>query len=292
MYALKEAVSGMVRTPYMTILSIVTIMVTLTVLGVFSVVTVLGNQFINKIRKSEEINVYLGDDLSDEDMLALDAVIRSMEEVESTRIMSKEDAAREFEKMFGENLLDAINENPLPRTIVIRMADGHRMSADLEAVASRVGKAKGVESVEYGHEWMSRLDVLFVFFLIGETVLIVLTVGACVLVISNTISLTVLARREPIEIMRLVGATDSFIRRPFYYEGFLQGLIAGAMSSAVLFYAYRWAESFSPRLDAYLYMFVSPKLLLVSPEWYIFFLVPVGGLTGLFGSFVAVRRVF
>jgi len=291
-YTLKEAVRGIVRTPYMSFIAVLTMTVTLTVLGLFAVATYLGNGFIQKIRKSEEINVYLRDSLSDEDMLALDTVIRAMEEVESTRIMSKEDAAREFERMYGEDLLSAIDHNPLPRTIVVVMSEGHRMSGDMQVVASRISRAKGVESVEYGYDWMSRLDIVFLFFVAGEFVLTVLGIGACILIISNTISLTVMTRRELIEIMRLVGATDGFIRRPFYVEGFIQGVCAGCLS-AVLFYAgYRWLGSAVPGAKAYLMMFVPPKFVFIDISHWFAMLIPVGGITGLLGSFVAVRRVF
>ncbi|MBT4485503.1 MAG: ABC transporter permease, partial [Candidatus Latescibacteria bacterium] len=216
MYAIREAFKGMLRTRYMTFVSIVTILVTLTLLGILGVVTIFTHGLVNKIRGSEEINVYLEDEMPDEDMLALDASIAMMSEVKSTKILSKEDAAKEFEKMFGRELLTALDENPLPRTIVVVMAEGHRASEDLETVASRISKVNFIESVEYGREWMSKLDIFFLFFVVGETVLVTLSLGACMLVISNTISLTVLARKDTIDIMRLVGATDGFIRRPFY----------------------------------------------------------------------------
>ena len=128
MYAVREAVRGMSRTPYMTLISIVTITVTLTVLGVFGIITLFSNGLMYKIRKSEEINIYIKDDTSDEDMLALDAVIAAMKEIESTRILSKEDAAKEFEKMFGSGLLNDLEKNPLPRTKVVVMAEGYRIS--------------------------------------------------------------------------------------------------------------------------------------------------------------------
>jgi len=290
MYALREAIRGMVRTPYMSAVSIVTITVTLTVLCVFALGTLFANGFIYKIRKSEEINVYLEEEMSDEDMLALDAVIASMREVDSTRIMSREDAAREFEKMFGGDLLRAVDENPLPRTIVVVMADGFRTSESMETVADRISGAEGVESVEYGREWMSKMDIVFLFFVFGEAVLVILAAGACLLIISNTISMTILARRDTVEIMRLVGATDAFIRRPFYVEGLVQGTVAGVLSFLVLFGTYRWFVYAVPDLAVYVHMFAYPALFADFGEWSVALIIPVGGVTGLVGSAVAVRR--
>jgi len=291
-YALREAFRGMIRTPYMTLLSIVTITVTLTVLGAFGVATLFAHGALNKVRKSEEINVYLKDSMTDGDMLALDAVIAAMTEVESTRILSKEDARKEFEKMFGPDLLATIDENPLPRTIVVTMAEGFTTSDDLDTVASRIMHSNGVESVEYGREWMSKLDLVFVLFIIGETALVLLAVAACTLVISNTISMTVLARKDTIEIMRLVGATDGFIRRPFYVEGLVQGLLSGTATFGILYGVWRWLLHVAPDIDAYIYMFALPRQLVLSNEFLIAFIIPIGGFLGLIGSFTAVRRIF
>ena len=126
MYVAKEAIQGMVRTRYMSLISILTITVTLIMFSVVSFITVGANSIVDKIQRSEEVNVYLNDDISDSDMLALDETIRLMREVDSTRIISKEDAVKEFENMFGDDLLTALDENPLPRSIVVTMSKVYR----------------------------------------------------------------------------------------------------------------------------------------------------------------------
>ncbi len=290
MYALREAVGGMLRTPYMSAVSIVTITVTLTVLCVFAMVTLLAHGFMEKVRKSEEINIYIEDSLSDEDMLALEAVISAMKEVDSTRIMSREDAAREFERLFGSDLLRAVDENPLPRSIIVTMGEGFRTSTDMERVAARIEDAGGVESVEYGREWMSRIDLFFLFFIFGELALVLLAVGSCVLVVSNTISMTILARSETIEIMRLVGASDGFIRKPFYVEGFIQGLSAGLVSFLLMYGIWKWLLHAVPDISAYVHMLAYPAILEGAGALGMAVIVPFGALTGLLGSVLAVRR--
>lgn len=292
MYAVREAFKCMLQTRYMTLISILTITVTLTVLGIFGIITVVANELIDKVRKNEEINVYLKDEMSDEDMLALDASIALMREVESTRILSKENAAEEFEELFGRDLLSALEENPLPRTIIVVMAEGHRMSTDIETVAARIIKADGVETVEYGKEWISKMDIFFLVFFIGETILVTLAVAACILIISNTISLTVMARKETIDIMRLVGATDGFIRRPFYVEGLLQGILSGSVSFIILYGSYLWIRYAVPNMELYLGMFGISNQIFFLQGWNSTFIIPFGGLLGLLGSYVAVRRTF
>ena len=292
MYAFREAVKGIIRTRNMTIISILTITIALIMFGVVGIITLCANGVINKIQRSEEVNVYLKDEMSDGDMLALDEAIESMLEVEYTRIISKEDAVKEFEKIFGGDLLLALQENPFPRSIVITMSKGYRMSNDFEKVAERIRLVDGVESVEYGKEWMSKLDIFFLIFIIIEVFLIAFIVSACILVISNTITLTVIARKEAIDIMRLVGATDGFIRRPFYFEGFLQGLFSGIIAFVIFYGIYLLIYYTFPDIEIYMYMWGITGVVYFSYPWIISLIIPVGGFLGLLGSYVAVRRAF
>lgn len=279
----------MFKTRAMTFISIATITVALIILGMLGVLTLFGHTFVDSIMKSEELNVYVNDSLSDADLLALDAAINDMPEVESTRIMTKDDAARELEKIFNEDLLTGLGTNPLPRSIIVTMAQGYRMSEDLERVAARVRGCDGIESVDYGREWMSRMDIIFLVFLLVEVVLFTIISSACLLIISNTISLTVLARRETIEIMRLVGATESFIRRPFYYEGFIQGFLSGVIAFGLLYGAYFWIRHIVPNLDLYFFIFKIHGFSLMSHKFVIGSIIPVGAVMGIIGSFFAVR---
>ncbi len=292
MYAFREAINSTSRNPVMSLVSILTITVTLTVFSSFAVFSLFMNSVVEKVRGNEEINVYLLDVMSDEDMLALDAVIASMKEVESTNIMSKEDARKEFEKMYGDDLISTIGENPLPRTIVVKMAKDFRMAADLETVAQRISTINGVEAIEYGHEWMSRLDVLFIAFFIVVTVLLSLATAACMLIIANTISMTVLSRKETIEIMQLVGATDSFIRRPFYVEGLMQGLLSGIISFLFMYGVYTWTIKTFPNIETYIAVLTRPGTSLPYGGLELALIIPIGAFMGLLGSFIAVRRAF
>jgi len=290
-YAIKEAINGMLRTRNMTLISIFTITLTLIVIAVLGVITLYVNRMAHNIRKSEEINVYIKDDMPDEDMLALDATISSLKEVESTHIVSKEDAAREFEKIFGKDLLPALDKNPLPRTIVVVMAESYRMSSDLEKVATRISNVDGIESVQYSKELMTKMDIFFLIFIIGEAAFSILIVISCLFIISNTISLTVIARRETIEIMRLVGAAEGFIKRPFYIEGVLQGILSGIIAFGVVFISYQWILRAIPNFEDYLLMLSIPSKYLITMK-NTMLIIPFGGIMGTLGGYIAVRRAF
>ena len=274
----------------MAVISILTITIALVLLGIVGIVTIVANGLVSKVQKSEEVIVYLKDDMPDGDMLALDETIASMRQVESTRIISKEEAAREFKEMFGSDLLVALEENPLPRSIVVVIAEGYRSSPYMDTLSHRISTVQGVESVEYGREWMSKVDIFFLVFMIVESIIIALIITAGILIISNTITLTLLARREAIEIMRLVGATERFIRRPFYIEGFFQGIISGISAFLIFLGIYLWASYAVPDLDVYLYLFRIQSIQTVAFPWILGTIIPIGGFLGLLGSYVAVRR--
>ena len=290
MKALREALKETARTPFRTLTTILTITLALLLLGVFGFITAYSYGFANNVKKNEEISVYLKDDLSNADMLALDSAISSITGVGTTKIVSKEDAAREFEKMFGNNLLSSLEDNPLPRSIQITMAPGYRMVKNFETVANRITPMKGVDTVEYGREWIAKAET-FLFLLLGvETVLFLLVIVSSILIIANTIGLAVVARHDTIEVMRLVGATEGFIRRPFYLEGIVQGLCAGIIASTILVGACFWMEHNIPDLSLYLYMAGAGAMDFRGHEWYVMSLIPLGAFLGLLGSFLAVRR--
>ena len=290
MRALREAFRNIGRKPGRTFLSAAGISVALMMFGVFGIITFSSHTFINKLRKSEEISVYIADPTTDAEMLTLDSYIASMPGVESTRIVSRENAAREFERMFGKNLLSTLDENPLPRSIVITMAPRYRTAADFERVASHIERMNGVESIEYGREWIRKMDTFFLLLVIGEIVLVTLVSMAGILVISSSIGMTVVARRGEIEVMRLVGATEGFIRRPFYVEGVFQGLAAGILAFCALYGAYLWVLIYVPDLEVYLHILGFRVDEFLSGGRYLAGIIPAGLVLGLLGSYIAVRR--
>lgn len=292
MYALREAIQGISRTRSMSLVSVLTISVALLMLGFVIIATICANGIVNKVQRSEEINVYLHDEMTDGEMLALEETIESISEVESTRIISKEDAAKEFGEMFGDELLGSLKDNPLPRSIVIIMAEGFRTSGSMESLAEKIRPVDNVESVDYGKELMSKLDIFFLIFIIIESVIIAVVLSACILVISNTISLTLMVRKEAIEIMKLVGATDSFIRKPFYIEGLLQGLFSGLLTFIFMYGIIAWVQYAIPEINLYKYMFGIETLNDIPFRNLIALIIPAGGFLGLLGSYLAVRRAF
>jgi cell division transport system permease protein len=291
MNSLREAIQGMRRARYMSLVSVMTITIALVILGLAGIATLFANGVLNGIRHNEEVNIYIKENVSDSEMLALDESISSMNGVESTRIIGKEEAAADFENMFGKGFLSALDENPLPRTIAVKISGDKLKAMNFENFIKNVKSASGVESVEYGREWVSKLDMLFLIFVLVEIAIAAIISIAGILVISNTITLTIIARKDAIDIMRLVGATEGFIRRPFYYEGLLQGMLSGIIAFSFFIVIYFWISSTFPGLESYMYMMRIEKLSALTLPFIIGLIIPAGTLLGFLGSLVAIKRI-
>ena len=166
--------------------------------------------------------------------------------VESVSYMSKAEALEEFKIQLGTDLdlLEVLEENPLPASLHLRLQESARHSDQLELLAAWIREMQSVEEVRYGDLWVQRLERYVQVFLFLDLIVGVVVAISALFVISNTVRLTVLARSRTIEIMRLVGATDWFIRTPFVVEGALQGGIAGTIAMMVLWAVHHYATRF------------------------------------------------
>jgi len=166
--------------------------------------------------------------------------------VDSVSYMSKEEALEEFKQQLGSDvdLLEVLEENPLPASLRLRLQEDARTSEKLELLAAWIREMPSVEEVRYGDLWVQRLERYVQVFLLLDLIVGIVVAISALFVISNTVRLTVLARQRTIEIMRLVGATDWFIRTPFVVEGALQGAMAGAIAMSVLWTVHHYATQF------------------------------------------------
>jgi cell division transport system permease protein len=166
--------------------------------------------------------------------------------VESVSYMSKTEALEEFKQQLGSDvdLLEVLEENPLPASMRLRLTEASRHSEKLELLAAWIREMESVEEVRYGDLWVQRLERYVQVFLLLDLIVGIVVAVSALFVISNTVRLTVLARARTIEIMRLVGATDWFIRTPFVVEGALQGGMAGSIAMLVLWAVHHYATRF------------------------------------------------
>lgn len=178
------------------------------------------------------ITVYLRDGFPEDDILLLQDRLSSLPEVHAVTYTSKEKALEEFGAMLGEDrfLIEGLDRNPLPASLQITPKEPYRNLEGVRTILAAIGDDPLVQDIQYGQDWLDRLDKLFYLLDFGALVLGLTLSLAAVFIISNTIKITVMARRDELEIMRFVGATEGFIRLPFLVEGVIQGM-AGALIS-------------------------------------------------------------
>ena len=217
--------------------------VSFTMLLLASYVLLLGNLKTMETRLGEnlQITVYLEKGLADDGRKALEAAIGATTGVDSVRFISAGEALHSLKAALGDSarILDGLEENPLPSSLEVRLQGEHRKLAGIRTLAAAFSSMKGVAEVEYGGEWIERF---FAFVKILRWLglgLGFLLLGATVVVISSTLTLSFFARKEEIEILRLVGATELHVRLPFLVEAMLQGIGGAMMSVGALWLLYQ-----------------------------------------------------
>lgn len=245
-YLAGESMGIFRRMKGMGITSTLIMSVALLMLAVFTLVTLNLHQLAQSFRSEIEMDVFLEDTIRDDEVGPLRDRLANMEGVADIVFVSKEDALEEFREQLGpdSDLLDVLEENPLPASMRLVLKPEAQQSYRLEILANYIRELPQVEEVRYGDLWVSRLERYMRVFTVLDIVIGAIVVLSTMFVISNTVRLTVMARQRTIEIMRLVGATNWFIRMPFVIEGAVQGLFAGAIAMGVLWVVHHYAVQY------------------------------------------------
>ncbi|MBF0628801.1 MAG: ABC transporter permease [Magnetococcales bacterium] len=206
----------------------IVIALALTIHGTFALLLVNANSALSQWEDENLVTVFMQRAVEREQLLQVGKAIKGHPGVTDLTIIAPKEAAARLKTMMGDEsrLLDELDENPLPYSMEFRLARQDRDRAT--ALAREIGAMPGVESVSYDHQWAQRLaEVIDAIRYLGN-VMSFLLLAAVALIVSNTIKLTIIARRDEVEIMRFLGADDAFIRAPFLYEGLLQGMLGAA----------------------------------------------------------------
>jgi len=241
-YYLRKALENIWTNPFLSLVTLSTIAISMLILGLFSLIYLNVQQSLHQLGGELQITAYLQETISPEQAKVLRSKVADWPEVEEITYISKEQALARFRSQLREyaGILEGLKENPLPASLELTLMPQYGRSGNIKELSTRLGRLTGVAEVQYGRKWMAKLRVFVeVMKLVGITVGGLLLI-ATIFVISNTIRLTFYSRREELEIMRLVGATDFFIKAPFLIEGLLHGLggallAAGGLSLLILF---------------------------------------------------------
>jgi len=259
-YFIQEVFRSLRRNNWMSFASIGTVAVSLFVLGVFLILVMNMNRMASMLESQVQISVYLQDELTKSERIELQSDIEKMQGIDSVSFVDKDEAKERLAERLGDQkyLLEALGDkNPLPDAFEITV----KTPEMVETAATAIERMEGVESAKYGQDVVEHLFDITRLMRIFGLVLMLLLAGATIFIISNTIRLTVFARRKEIAIMKYVGATDWFIRWPFLMEGIVLGCIGGILSALALrsFYAAMAAKiyntlAFFPLMPQYPFM--------------------------------------
>jgi len=235
-----------------------------------------------------QISVFIKKSIPDGQAESVGQLLRGWDEIADVRYVSAEQALQEFQQHSGfGDALGILNENPLPAVLVITPQREYLSSEKLQPLATRLRQLPEVDLVQLDYQWIERLNTIIALGKRGALLLSAMLAIAVLIVIGNTIRLTIYNRRQEILVTKLIGATNQFIRRPFLYTGFWYG-VSGAVLSILLISLLFWLISGPVKSLAGLYNSPFQLTGLTALDAGIVFATAVG--LGLLGSWIAVTR--
>ena len=272
----RDALIGFRRTPLLSVLSITTIAFSLFAFGLFGLVALNIREALDRLEDRVEIRAFVADGTEPEAMARAATDVAAYPEVASATLVTQDEALKRAQKELGD-FRDVFEGAVLPASIDVKLKPGFRDPATVKRVAARVNAFSFVDDARYGEEWIEKLYRLRNVAGIAGLVLGLAFAGVSVIIIGATIRMAVLSRAKEISIMRLVGATDTYIRRPFLIEGLTKGILGGTLALMLTFFA-------RTIIDRYLIqtIFFDRRVTILG--------LLFGALIGLLGSAVSVGR--
>ncbi len=274
MLAVREALNASRRAPLLSILGIVTIAFSLFAFGLFALVAVNIRHALRNVEQRVEIRAFVSEGTSADAIAAAMADIAVFPEVANVDYITQEGALARARRDMGE-FSDVFEEAMLPASLDIHLKPGLRDPGTVEAVADRLKSYQFVDDVRYGEEWVQKLYQLRTIAAGTGLGLGLAFAAVSIIIIGATIRVSVLAREREIAIMRLVGATDSFVRAPFLIDGFSKGVLGGLLAIGLTWVTYRMVNT-----QLFTVVFFDPRLIAVG--------LFCGALIGVLGSATSV----
>lgn len=278
-YLIHEGWLGMKRAKGAVALSISTIAIALGLLGVFILLTVNIQQIVQRFQQQLSVEVFIDNGLDTQGIELLNTALKRCPGVSAVAYISKEQALKNFEQEFGEDLISLLGENPLPASFRVHLELDRPTGKQLDQIVTHLKQIPGVDEVVFQGRLFEMIGRYSRIIIIVDILLMVVVLISTILVVANTLRLIILSQQETIEIMQLVGATSRFIRLPYLIQGVLQGFYGGVVSALFMIICVQIIR----------YQF--PQLLKVT--WPIVVLpVFLGTILGMIGSSVGLRRFF
>ncbi|MFC1532604.1 cell division protein FtsX [Thermodesulfobacteriota bacterium] len=288
-FFLKNAFLNILNNRLIHLISMGTITISMLLFGAFILLSVNLNNWIKEWGASLSMSVYLEDGFDEKTKDRIENELINIKGAKIKGFISKEQAIINLKKGLGDQagLLNGLKKNPLPSSFEIVFQDMSDYHIDPQKIKEYLEKMEGVDEVQYSEQWVERFEgVMYVFKVIGLIIGGLLCV-AVLFIATNTIKLTIYSRRDEIEIYKLVGATDWFVKIPFILEGAIQGVFSGLAAFLILLLVY----SFLSLKTIHLFGLPVIDIVFLSAE-YVIFIFLISLVLGLMGGLIAIGRFF
>ena len=234
LFLFAEGFRNLLRHKLTVFAAIFSVFMTMIIIGSLLIIGKNTNKLIFYLRSKYKIEVFFDGEMSKRDALKLVEDIDSIEGVRNTTFIDKENATRIFEKQFGENILDYIDRNPLPMSCVVNVNRTGDFELDIFPIVKKINALEGVDNVEHQGKLIQRIEDYHNRFTKLFFICSIIIIGITITIIYNTIKLTIYAKKDLIQDLHIIGATNTFVKVPFLIEGVLQGLIGSSVAFVFL----------------------------------------------------------
>jgi len=234
LFLFAEGFRNLLRHKLTVFAAVFSVFLTMIIIGSLFIVGKNTNKLIYYLRTKYKIEVFFEADLAKEEALDVVKQIESFPGVRNTTFIDKENATKIFKKQFGENILDYIQRNPLPMSCVINLNRTGDYELDIMPIVTRIESLSGIDNIEHQGKLIQRIEGFHNRF---TTIFSVVSIGIILItisIISNTIKLTIYAKKDLIQDLHIIGATNTFVKVPFLIEGILQGFMGSFIAFLVL----------------------------------------------------------
>ena len=283
----KRALDDIFKNRFLNLVTIITISLSILIASAFILFFVNTSEIINSWKKGLRIMAYLKPGIDNNGLNELKRNILALDGVDQLTFIPRQEALNRLKEQMKHqsSLFKNLTRNPLPDSLEIRMAAATESWQKIDALATHIETLPPIEEVEYGQRWVGRFAQIISLFRLAGYAMGALFFMATIFIVANTIRLVIYSRREEVEIMRLVGATDNFIKIPFYVEGIIQGALGAIIGLAMLYIAFMFVSSnvdkgFFPGL--FRFHFLSPTILLA--------VLVVSMVVGWLGCFISLKQ--
>lgn len=288
-YFFGRAFANMKQNIYLSLVTTGTITLALLILSLLLLVFVNIEGVAEGWSSRVQVTAYFQQELPPQDVARLKSTVQALPGTSSVRYVSRDEALVRFrERLKGqESLLEGVTPEVMPSSLEISLKKGSRTTEATESYVSALKRIPGISEVQYGEEWVKRFNSFLLFLRLLGAVLGAFLLLTVTFIVSNTIKLTIFARKDELEVLSLVGATRFFIKAPFLIEGFIQGAAGALISVALLFGSYL---ALLNNAGNFLTFDPAAAGLVFLPLSYLAAIIVGGALLGFFGSLSALKR--